>query len=455
VNSDGLITVVTPGPTEITAYQAQTPTHIASSIVTTFVVTKATPTLSGFDGESAGLSGRRYVNYYNDDPNWFTTATLHGDTATSTQIQGFSSNDEFYSWQWLGTFRSAAAGTYNFCTSSDDASHLWIGASATSGFTTSNATVNNGGLHPVQTQCGNVTLAATTNYPIRIQFGEYTGSDAISVYFTPPGGTATYDGTGYFFSGGGLTKTLGDQPFTPSIPTSVSPGDITYTSSDTSVATIHPTSGEITVLSDGTTTITATQAATSNYNSSTVTTTLTVLPAGGQQISTFTTAGYVAPVAPQTPTENTTTLPEMYDAATQIQTPFDIKLGNTLYEGQGTTSQIYVTSKATITFGTGDYIWWDFPGGPSISVFASDFQSVGPNAGITVTTTETTLRIIWNLHKFADPNSPITTVTWTMTVNPTSGEWTGVGTVAGNTTDLWYPLRTGVRLVAGEAIQPM
>lgn len=455
VNSDGLITVVTPGTTEITAYQAQTPTHIASSIVTTFVVTKATPTLSGFDGESAGLSGRRYVNYYNDDPNWFTTATLHGDTATSTQIQGFSSNDEFYSWQWLGTFRSAAAGTYNFCTSSDDASHLWIGASATSGFTTSNATVNNGGLHPVQTQCGNVTLAATTNYPIRIQFGEYTGSDAISVYFTPPGGTATYDGTGYFFSSGGLTKTLGDQPFTPSIPTSVSPGDITYTSSDTSVATIHPTSGEITVLSDGTTTITATQAATSNYNSSTVTTTLTVLPAGGQQISTFRTPGYVAPVAPQTPTENTTTLPEMYDAATQIQTPFDIKLGNTLYEGQGTTSQIYVTSKATITFGTGDYIWWDFPGGPSISVFASDFQSVGPNAGITVTTTETTLRIIWNLHKFADPNSPITTVTWTMTVNPTSGEWTGVGTVAGNTTDLWYPLRTGVRLVAGEAIQPM
>jgi hypothetical protein len=453
VNSDGLITVVTPGTTEITAYQAQTPTHTASSIATTFVVTKATPTLSGFG--SAGLAGIRYNNYYDDDPNWFATATLSGETVTSTQIQGFSSNAENYSWQWLGTFRSAAAGTYNFCTSSDDASHLWIGASATSGFTTSNATVNNGGLHPVQTQCGNVTLAATTNYPIRIQFGEYTGSDAISVYFTPPGGTAKYDGTGYFFSSGGLTKTLGDQPFTPTIPTSVSPGDITYTSSDTSVATIHPTTGRVTIAGAGTTTITATQAATSNYNSSTVTTTLTVLPAGGQQISTFTTAGYVAPVAPQTPTENTTTLPEMYDAATQIQTPFDIKLGNTLYEGQGTTSQIYVTSKATITFGTGDFIWWDFPGGPSISVFASDFQSVGADAGITVTTTETTLRIIWNLHKFGDPNSRITTVTWTMTVNPTSGEWTGVGTVAGNTTDLWYPLRTGVRLVAGEAIQPM
>jgi uncharacterized repeat protein (TIGR02543 family) len=280
VDSDGLITVVAPGSVEIIATQAQTPTHTASSIVTTFVVTKATPTLSGFGGESAGLSGTRYDNYYNDDPNWFATATLHGDTATSTQIQGFTSSIyydvNYYSWQWLGTFRSAAAGTYNFCTESDDASHLWIGATATSGFTTSNAIVNNGGPHPVQTQCGDITLAALTNYPIRIQFGEYGGGDAISVYFTPPGGTTTYDGTGYFYSGG-LTKTLGDPSFTPTIPTSVSPGAITYTSSNTSVATIHPTNGLITMLSGGTTTITAQQEATSNYNSATVTTTLTVL----------------------------------------------------------------------------------------------------------------------------------------------------------------------------------
>ena len=88
-------------------------------------------------------------------------------------------------------------------------------------------------------------------------------------------------------------------------------------------------------------------------------------------------------------------------------------------------------------------------------MFASDFQSAGPDAGITVSTTETTLNIVWNLHKFAYANSPITTVTWTMTVNPMSGEWTGVGTVAGNTTDLHYPLRTGVRMVTGQAIQPM
>jgi hypothetical protein len=198
---------------------------------------------------------------------------------TSTQIQNFTSSSDYYSWQWLGKFRSTAAGTYNFCTASDDASHLWVGATATSGFTTSNAIVNNGGLHPVVTRCGNVTLSALTDYPIRIQFGEYGGGDAMSVYFTPPGGSATYNGTGYFYSGGGLSKTVGDQPFTPTIPTSASSGAITYSSSNPAVAAINSTSGLITVLSGGTTTITAEQAATSNYNSSTVTTTLTVLNA--------------------------------------------------------------------------------------------------------------------------------------------------------------------------------
>jgi uncharacterized protein YjdB len=275
--STGAVTIISAGATTITASQAAATPYTARSITATFTVAKATPALSGFGGESAGLAGTRYVNYYNDDPNWFATATPQGQTVTSTQIQNFTSGSDYYSWQWLGTFRSAAAGTYRFCTASDDASHLWVGATATSGFTTSNAIVNNGGQHPVVTQCGNVILAALTNYPIRIQFGEYGGGDSMSVYFTPPGGTATYNGTGYFYSGGGLTKTLGDQPFTPTIPSSVSTGAITYSSSNPAVAAINPTSGLITVLSGGTTTITAEQAATSNYNSSTVSTSLTVL----------------------------------------------------------------------------------------------------------------------------------------------------------------------------------
>ena len=276
-SSTGAVTIRGAGATTITASQAAATPYTARATTATFTVAKATPSLSSLGGESAGLTGTRYVNYYADNPNWFATATLQGQTVTSTQIQDFTSNSDYYSWQWLGTFRSSTAGTYNFCTASDDASHLWIGATATSGFTTGNAVVNNGGVHPVVTKCGNVTLAASSSYPIRIQFGENWGGDAMSVYFTPPGGSATYDGTGYFYSGSGLTKTVGDQPFTPTIPTSVSTGAITYSSSSPAVAAIDPTSGLITVLSGGTTTITAEQAATSNYNSSSVSATLTVL----------------------------------------------------------------------------------------------------------------------------------------------------------------------------------
>jgi len=171
--------------------------------------------------------------------------------------------------------------------------------------------------------------------------------------------------------------------------------------------------------------------------------------------TTYTTEGYVAPLIPETPTVNTVVLPAMWDAATKIETPFDIKMGEVLYNGQGSDSQIYVTSKATITFGTGDYNWWDFPVGAHISVYGSDFMSAGEGASITVTTTETTLAVDWDLHKFGDSNGPITNVNWLMTVNPETGEWSGVGIVAGNTTNLYNGPRIGVRETAGQPVQQM
>ena len=37
-------------------------------------------------------------------------------------------------------------------------------------------------------------------YPILVYFGEYYGGDRITVSFTPPGGTKTSDGTGFYFN---------------------------------------------------------------------------------------------------------------------------------------------------------------------------------------------------------------------------------------------------------------
>mgnify|MGYP000411443009 CR=1 FL=1 len=73
-----------------------------------------------------------------------------------------------------------------------------------------------------------------------------------------------------------LTKTIQDQPFTITPPTSsAGTGAITYTSSNPAVATIS--GNVVTIVGIGTTTITATQAQDNNYNAASITTILTVL----------------------------------------------------------------------------------------------------------------------------------------------------------------------------------
>jgi len=65
--------------------------------------------------------------------------------------------------------------------------------------------------------------------------------------------------------------TYGDTPVNiTTVPTSDSDGAITYTSSDTNIATIHPTTGVITAIGSGWVTFTASQAATSVYNANSV-----------------------------------------------------------------------------------------------------------------------------------------------------------------------------------------
>ena len=149
-----------------------------------------------------GLYGKRYVGYFADNVSWFDTATLHGDVNQLTQINNFTSSADNYSWQWLGYFRASTTEDYNFYTTSDDASYLWIGNNATAGFTTANATVNNGGPHGPQKRPltpNPVSLVANIHYPIRIQFGEQVGGDIMTVHFSTATITETTNGLGYYY----------------------------------------------------------------------------------------------------------------------------------------------------------------------------------------------------------------------------------------------------------------
>ncbi len=154
----------------------------------------------------AGLYKTTYAGYFNDVVSFFATATpttYGANPATSVQtttISEPSSNDgSNFSVQWLGYFLPNTTETYTFFTSSDDASYVWVGSNALSGFTTGNATVNNGGLHGTVEANGTASLTAGIYYPIRIQFGENSGGDVLTFNYSTPTITKTTDVTGKVF----------------------------------------------------------------------------------------------------------------------------------------------------------------------------------------------------------------------------------------------------------------
>jgi len=156
--------------------------------------------------DTNGLYGKRYVGYFgdtqgsNDNVNWFNTATLQGQVNQLTEINNFTNNAENYSWQWLGYFKASSTENYTFYTNSDDASYLWVGDNAVNGYTRGNANVNNGGTHGEnEVPSSPVSLVAGTYYPIRIQFGELSGGDFITVSFSTPTISKRTNGSGYYY----------------------------------------------------------------------------------------------------------------------------------------------------------------------------------------------------------------------------------------------------------------
>jgi hypothetical protein len=154
----------------------------------------------------AGLYKTTYTGYFADNVNFFATATsasIGGNPANSVQTTVISEpatdDGSNFSVQWLGYFKPTTTETYTFFTNSDDASYMWIGANALSGFTTGNAAVNNGGLHGNQERSGSVALTAETYYPIRIQFGENSGGDVFGFNYSTPTITKTTNVTGLVF----------------------------------------------------------------------------------------------------------------------------------------------------------------------------------------------------------------------------------------------------------------
>ena len=144
----------------------------------------------------AGLYQYSQTGYFADDVNFFTAMTAVG--ATNTIASALAATTTSY--QYVGYFLAATTGRYNFGISSDDAGYLWIGDSAVTGYTTSNAIVAQPGLHGASyTYSGSISLTAGTYYPIRYMTGNNGGGGAQTLAWQVNGGGYTTDGTGEYF----------------------------------------------------------------------------------------------------------------------------------------------------------------------------------------------------------------------------------------------------------------
>lgn len=84
-----------------------------------------------------------------------------------------------FSVRWTGQVISFAAGTYTFCTLSDDGVRLWVNGVQL---------VNNWTDHSEQQNCGTIQLQPTVLYPITMEYYERGGGATARLLWTEPGG---------------------------------------------------------------------------------------------------------------------------------------------------------------------------------------------------------------------------------------------------------------------------
>ena len=281
-----MITIVGAGTSTITAIQAATTTYVSGSITSVLTVNKITPVISGFSIPTKNLTSPVFA--------------LVAPTSTSTGVFSYASSNTAIA-TIVGNMVTIVGGGTCTITATQETT-----ATHATGTITANLTVN--AVAPKITNfsipissLGNPPFVPTP--PTSNSTGAFTYASSNTEVATTAGNvitivglgtstiTATQASTASYLSGTATTtltvrdmptitnfsiptKTFGDLAFELVAPTSNSTGAFTYTSSNTAVATIA--GNVVSIVSAGTTTITATITAAGNYGSGTITTTLTV-----------------------------------------------------------------------------------------------------------------------------------------------------------------------------------
>ena len=129
---------------------------------------------------------------------------------------------------------------------------------------------------------------------------------------------------------------------------------------------------------------------------------------------------------------STNVLAGVDDAGVQMNLPFGLLMGGTLY------NNVFVGSNATITFGVNEgWVYYQTPNAPSVSIAGWDWTTWSIGTRITYATTGTSLDIAWDVRPFPqqDASTQMVQIRFYADVNPSNGAWmadvSAVGPVPG------------------------
>jgi hypothetical protein len=146
---------------------------------------------------------------------------------------------------------------------------------------------------------------------------------------------------------------------------------------------------------------------------------------------------------------STNVLAGVDDAGVQMNLPFGMQMGGTVY------NNVFVGSNATITFGTNEgWIYSTTPGAPSVSIAGWDWTTWSTGTGITYATTGTSLDIAWDLRPFPqrDASTQMAQIRFNADINPNDGAWIASVTANGPIPD---QARFNVRETTNGALIPI
>ena len=294
---DNVVTIVGVGTTTITANQAASGSYDAGSVSDNMTVSYAPPSTAAPTPTTASsyvisLYGGTYTNVSGIDwhPGWGQATAVSYAQIASTPTITYSALT-FEGVQLSSDLDVSQMDSIHLDIWSPDVTSLNIGLINTNGGTVrmdKTITLTNNGWNSISIPLTYFNTVDMSKIGQLIFVANSPTSGGViylqNIYFVNAVGKATI--TGFSIP----TQTIGvNTTYSITKPTSNSTGAFTYSSSNTSVATISD--NVITIVGAGTSTITATQAADANYSQSIITTTLTVNYAGPTTAASVPTVG--------------------------------------------------------------------------------------------------------------------------------------------------------------------